>query len=253
MQERFLAFLHEIEFTIGLALHAFQPGLDHLPLGAVDHHRDAGDVGFGGDQVEERGHGGGAVDQPFVHVHVDDLRPVFDLIARHVQRGGEIARGDQLAKARGPGDVGAFAHVHERDFRGLDERLQPGQAQAGRDGGQRARRGVGHPGRDGGDMVGRRSAAAADHVHQPFGGEFGDLAGHVVGRLIILPHLVRQPGVGIGADQRVANIRQFGQMRVAWRWPPARSSARRSAGARGEPNARTPSASARSACGPTGR
>ena len=69
-----------IELTIGLPETHLRPGLDHAPFRAVDHHRHAGDVGLGGDQLEEGGHRLLAVEQAFVHVDVDDLRAVLDLL-----------------------------------------------------------------------------------------------------------------------------------------------------------------------------
>jgi hypothetical protein len=50
-----------------------------------------------------------------VHVDVDDLRAVLDLLARHLQRCGVVAVLDQLAEARRAGDVGALADVDERN------------------------------------------------------------------------------------------------------------------------------------------
>ena len=69
-----------IELTIGLPCTHFRPAsiTDHLEL--VDHDRHAGDVGLGGDQVEERRHRLLAVEQALVHVDVDDLRAVLDLL-----------------------------------------------------------------------------------------------------------------------------------------------------------------------------
>ena len=56
VQEGGLALLHRDRVDDGLALDAFQAGLDDLPFRAVDHHRHPGDVGLGGDEVEEGGH-----------------------------------------------------------------------------------------------------------------------------------------------------------------------------------------------------
>ena len=80
LQERRLALLHADRVDDGLALHALEAGLDHAPLGAVDHDRHARDVRLRRDQVEERRHRLLAVEQAFVHVDVEDLRAVFDLL-----------------------------------------------------------------------------------------------------------------------------------------------------------------------------
>jgi hypothetical protein len=79
--------LRLIEFTT-LALQALQAGLDHLPARRVDHHRHAGDVRLGGDQVRGRSSWHRRpVEHALVHVHVDDLRAVLDLLPRDVERG----------------------------------------------------------------------------------------------------------------------------------------------------------------------
>ena len=81
-----LAFLERDRVHHRLALHALETGLDHRPLRAVDHHRHARDVGLGGDEVEERPHGGLRVEHRLVHVDVDHLRAVLDLLARDRER-----------------------------------------------------------------------------------------------------------------------------------------------------------------------
>ena len=75
-QEFGFAFLERDRVHHRLALHAFQAGLDHLPFRRIDHHRHAGDVGLGGDQVEEPDHRRLRVEHRLVHVDVDDLRAV---------------------------------------------------------------------------------------------------------------------------------------------------------------------------------
>ena len=56
--EFLLAFLQADRVHHGLALHHAQPGLDHVPLRGVDHHRYAADVGFGCHEVQEAVHRG---------------------------------------------------------------------------------------------------------------------------------------------------------------------------------------------------
>ena len=103
-----------------------------MELGGIDHHGHARDLGFGGDQIEERRHRLLGIEQAFVHVDVDDLRAVLDLVARDRERRSVVARGDQLAELGGARDVGALAHVDERDFRREREGLETGQPQQGR-------------------------------------------------------------------------------------------------------------------------
>ena len=84
--ERLLALLQADRVDDALALQALQPGLDHRPLGRVDHHRHPRDVRLGGDQVEEADHRLLGVEHRLVHVDVDDLRAVVHLLAGDVER-----------------------------------------------------------------------------------------------------------------------------------------------------------------------
>jgi hypothetical protein len=88
----------EIELTMPLPWMHLRPGLDHLPLRAVDHDRHARDLGLGRDEVQEAHHRGLAVEHGLVHVDVDDLRAVLDLLARDRQRLLELAVEDRGAR-----------------------------------------------------------------------------------------------------------------------------------------------------------
>ena len=137
---------------------------------------------------------------------------VLDLVARHLQRRGIIARGDQLAEFRRAGDVGALADIDEGDRRRQLERLQPGQPQARLDHGDGARPVRRDRGGDRGDMVGRGAAAAADDVDEAGARELADQPRHVFGALVVLAEFVGQAGIRIGADQRVGDAADIGDM-----------------------------------------
>ncbi len=107
------AFFEADRVDDGLALNASQAGLDDFPFARVDHHRHARDVGFCRDEVEKVGHQSSAVEHALVHVDVDDLRAVVDLIASDVERGLERPFANQFLESRGAGDVGPFADVYE--------------------------------------------------------------------------------------------------------------------------------------------
>ena len=98
LEEWLLAFLHADRVDDGLALHAFQPGLDHRPFRGVDHDRHARDVGLGGDQVEEGDHRLLGIEHALVHVDVEDLGAVLDLLARDLERRRIVVGLDQLAE-----------------------------------------------------------------------------------------------------------------------------------------------------------
>ena len=129
------AFLHGDGVDDALALDAAQPGLDHLPLGGVHHDRHAGDVGLGRDQVQKAHHGGLAVEHGLVHVHVDHLRAVLDLLARHGQGLFVLAVEDHAREGFRARDVGALADVDEQRALADQHRLQAGQLHGGKKGG----------------------------------------------------------------------------------------------------------------------
>jgi hypothetical protein len=70
----------EIELTIALPCTHLQPGLDDLPLGGVDHHRHAEMSGSAAARFRKRDHGLDGVEHALVHVDVDDLGAVLDLL-----------------------------------------------------------------------------------------------------------------------------------------------------------------------------
>jgi hypothetical protein len=76
----------EIELTMPLPWMHFRPASITLHFDAVDHDRHARDLGLAGDQLQEALHRRGAVEHRLVHVDVDDLRAVLDLLAGHRQR-----------------------------------------------------------------------------------------------------------------------------------------------------------------------
>ncbi len=113
LDELRLAFLQADRVDDRFALNAAQACFDDVPLARVDHHRHARDVGFGCNQVQEAGHQRRTIEHAFVHVDVDDLRAVVDLVACDIESCLERPFANQLLEPRGAGDVGAFADVHE--------------------------------------------------------------------------------------------------------------------------------------------
>ena len=102
-------------------------------MGGIDHHRHARDVRLGRDEAEKAGHGGLAVQHPLVHVDVDDLGAVLDLLARDLQGSRVVAGGDQLAEPGRARDVGPLAHIDEgAAIVAALEGLEPGETEPGR-------------------------------------------------------------------------------------------------------------------------
>ena len=214
-EERRLALLEADGVDHRLAGDRPQARLDGGPVGGVDHHRHPRDVGLGRDQVEEAGHGGLAVQHPLVHVDVDDLGAVLDLLARHLERRRVVAGGDQLAEPGRARDVGALAHVDEgAAVLAALEGLEPGEAELGRARANGARRMARDGVRDGRDVRGRGAAAAPHQVDQAGLGPLAQLRGGLVRRLVVAAELVGEPGIGVGADARLGDPRQIGEVRA---------------------------------------
>ena len=210
--ELLFALLHGDRVDDGLALHVLQARLHDLPLGGVDHHRNATDVGFGCDQLGEAVHRGDAVDHALVHVDIDDLRADFDLLQSDRQRCVVVPGFDQVAEPRGAGDVGALTDVHEERVIGDVERLQA--REPGGDGNARhfPRSHALDNARDLGDMRRRCSATTADQVDQAGLSELGEVAGLMLRRLVVFAKGVGQAGVGVTGDESVGDPRQLGDV-----------------------------------------
>ena len=107
------AFLEADGIHHRLALHTFQASLDHLPFRRVDHDRHPRNIGLGGDEVQEPDHRRLRIEHPLIHVDIDDLRAVFHLLARDVERLVEAILDDQLFELGGARHIGALANVDE--------------------------------------------------------------------------------------------------------------------------------------------
>ena len=195
-----------------LALDTLEARLNHLPLRRVDHDGDPSDVRLRGDEVQEPHHGRLGVEEALVHVDVDHLRTVRHLLSRHLKCGLVVIFLDELSEARGASDVGSLAHVYEERLRTDVERFQSAQPAAKLDGRYRSRRNVCDRFGDRGDVGRGGAAASADDVHKPALCELADNRRHMVGGLVVLTELVRQPGVGVATDDGVGHPGDFLQM-----------------------------------------
>ncbi len=61
-------------------------------------------------------------------------------------------------------------------------------------------------------MLGRRAAAAADDVDEAVARPVVQVAGHLVGALVVFAHGVGQSGVGIGEHETVGHVRDLGDV-----------------------------------------
>ena len=68
------------------ALQRLEAGFDDRPFAAVDHRGHGGDFVLAGDESQELGHHGFAIEQRFVHVDVDDVGAALDLLSGRFRR-----------------------------------------------------------------------------------------------------------------------------------------------------------------------
>ncbi len=216
-QEVGFAFLQADRVDDGLALHALEPGLEHRPLRAVDHDRQARDLRLGGDVVQEVGHARFRVEHALVHVDVEDVGPAADLLEGHVGGGRPVVGLHQPRELLRAGDVGAFADHLEVAVFAQHQPLEAAVArEAGVGGGGRcgrdARRQGGDGPGDGGDVRRRRAAAAADDVEEAAAGKLGQQCAGLVGLLVVFAEGVGQAGVRIAAHVAGGDPRQLGHV-----------------------------------------
>ena len=121
------ALLHADGVHDRFALHAAQARFDHAPLAGVNHDRNARNVGLTGDQLQKPHHRGLAIEHGLIHVDVDDLRAVFNLLPRYRQGLLILAIENHAGKGLGAGDVGALANIDEQGVGVDDDWLQAGQ------------------------------------------------------------------------------------------------------------------------------
>src|SRR5690554_3097733 len=200
LDELFFAFFQADGVHHGLALDAAQAGFDHFPPGGVDHNGYAGNVRLGGDQVQEGDHHLLGIQHALVHVDVDDLGTVFNLVPGDTQGFFILLFLDQAQEALGAGYVGAFAHVDEQGVLVAGERLKASQPQGLWAVGNLPGRILGDYFGDGFDVFRAGTTAAADNVQEAVSGKaFNDL-GHFFRGLVVLTELVGQARVRVRGD-----------------------------------------------------
>ena len=116
--------LSEIELTTPLPCRHSRPASITRELRRVDHHRDARDVGLGGDQVQEPPHRGDAVEHALVHADVEDVGAALDLLARDRDRLVVLVVLDEATERGRAGDVRALADHDEVRLRRDRQRLE---------------------------------------------------------------------------------------------------------------------------------
>ena len=162
--EFFNSFFHGDGVDDALALDALEPGLDDRPFRAVNHDRHARNVRCSGNQIQEPSHHRLGVEHALVHVHVDDLRTVLDLLPGDSQRFLVLVVLDQVRKARRTGDIRSLADIEEIGLRPNRQGLHAAEPQPRLRLGQVARLAVTDRRGDTADVIRRCATATADDV-----------------------------------------------------------------------------------------
>ena len=207
LAESFLALLEADRVDDALALKAFQPRLDHRELRAVDHDRQPGDVGLGGDQVEEGGHGRFGIEHPLVHVDIEDIRATGHLVVGNIESGLEISFLDQARELARAGNIGAFADHDQVGFRPDRQRLDTAVPRQRLGLGGHMHGCVRHRLDESGSVIRGRAAAGTGDIEPAVGGEFTQNLCHTLGRQIVFTKLVRQAGVRPAGNAHIGDSR----------------------------------------------
>ena len=214
LPEGLFAFLQADGIHDAPALDALQAGLDDFPVGAVNHDWHAGDVRLRGNVVQKRGHGLLGIEHGFVHVDVDNLRAVFDLLPRHGKRCFEFAGEDQLGKFGRAGDVGALADVDEARIRPQHQRLEPAETGIALRLRENVRRESAHGLGNRTDVRGCRSAAAAGDVQPAVRCKIAQIGGHRFRRLVKSAERVGKACIRVATDVDGREMRKLLDVRA---------------------------------------
>ena len=214
MDELLHAFLHADGVDDTLALNALEAGFDHFPFGGVDHDRNAGNVRFASNQIEEGDHRLLRIEHALVHVDVDHLSAGFDLLQGDFKGFGVVVFTDQPGKTRRTSDVGALANVDEQRTAINGERFQAGQATGFRDVRNSSRRVLAHRIGDGLDVRRRGPTAATDDIEKATLGELFDDCRCLCWLFVVFTKGVRQTGVRVRRNVSAGLVRQLFQVRT---------------------------------------
>ncbi len=123
LQKCLLSLLERYGVDDGFAAHAFHPRRNRLPRRRVDHERDAGYVGFRGEQQKKLAHGCRTVYHGIVHTYVEHLCSAVHLCARHFYGICESPLPYQTGELGRSCYIGSLAYVYEIYLRRYHERF----------------------------------------------------------------------------------------------------------------------------------
>ena len=108
-------------------MQALETRFDHLPVGGIHQDRNSADIRFRCHQIQELSHGLSTLQHSLVHVDVDELGAVLNLLEGHFQSPLKIALQDDLGEAPGTGNIGSFSDIDKEGIRADVQGLQPAE------------------------------------------------------------------------------------------------------------------------------
>mmetsp|Transcript_1346 Transcript_1346/g.4244 ORF Transcript_1346/g.4244 Transcript_1346/m.4244 type:complete len:374 (-) Transcript_1346:1331-2452(-) len=179
-----------------LTLAALQASLNNVELGRVNHERNLGRIRFRHEQVHKAGHRRLAIDETVIHVDVDHMRAVFDLLEGDRESLLEVAIDNSLLENTGARDIASLTEVDERLavvllVRFIVERFEARDAHEVLHAMLFARRVRGHHVRKGLDVLIRGTAATANGVQKAHIHEDSAVFRHLGALLVVATHRVR--------------------------------------------------------------
>ena len=207
VEELLLANLEGDGVDDSLALSALETGLDDVELGGVNHQRDLSNIGVGGEEVDEAGHGGDTVDETIIHVDVNDHRALLDLLAGNGKGGLVLTLTDEAAELSRTRNVATLTNVGEDNLGGEAEGLEAGEGEHVVASAAGAGDDALHRVADSADVVGAGAAATADDVEPSVAGVLGEGAGHLLRGLIVAAHSVGEASIGVARGEHLGELR----------------------------------------------
>ena len=205
LDKGFLAFFQRDGINHAFTLDTFQSRFQNIPFGRIQHDGYFGDVRLRSNQHQKAYHRFFGLQHAFIHVDVDNLRTVFNLLFRDIQRGFKITFNNQPFECGRAGDIGAFTDIHKKCIRAYRHRLKPCQATALFNIRYDSRGIFLHGINNRLDMRGRGSATSANNIQITALRPIFQLLSHGFGRFIIFAKFIGQTGVGMGGHMGIAN------------------------------------------------
>ena len=113
LQELILTSLQRNRIHDAFTLRTLQTSFDDIKLTRVDHERYFRSIRLGNQQIYKLSHRGFTVDQTVIHVYVNHVRTIFNLLQRNSQSLLVVTINDSLLKDARSGNVAPFAQVDE--------------------------------------------------------------------------------------------------------------------------------------------